>query len=290
MSAAMVMRLPLSIDLSGFIDLLKRLQVPHRVSEEGNEQVLWTAEHLVDDVRQLYQRFPDGNADVELPPLPEHAAPQRPSAGEQLKASKATAAVLLLCLVVAGVTRLGENFATLSWLTFLDFRVQGDYLYFTPLFTSLEQGQWWRLFSPMLVHFGILHLAMNGLWYWELGRRIELRQGTWVLLFLTLLFSLVSNVAQFVFGGPSLFGGLSGVLYGLLGYIWLYQWLAPNPLYRMPRGVLVMMLVWLLLCLSGLVSLLGFGAIANAAHVGGLLVGCLSGLLGGALARRKLSA
>lgn len=290
MSAVVVLRMPLNIDLSGFVGLLRRLQVPHRVSEEGGEQVLWVAENLAEDVRELYQRFPLGDAEFQLPADAALAPPPRPRLAEQLRASKATAGILLLCLIVAGLTGLGDNFATLSWLTFLDFRVQGDYLYFIPLATSLADGQWWRLFTPMLVHFGILHLAMNALWYWELGRRIELRQGFWALLSLTLLFSLVSNIGQYLFGGPSLFGGLSGVLYGLLGHIWLYQWLAPNPVYRMPRGVLVMMLVWLLLCLSGLVSLLGFGQIANAAHVGGLLVGCLSGLLGGALARRKLTA
>ncbi len=290
MSAVVVLRMPLNTDLSGFVGLLRRLQVPHRVSEEGGDQVLWVAENLAEDVRELYQRFPEGNADFEPPVGATLAPPARPGFAEQLRASKATAAVLLLCLIVAGLTGLGDNFATLSWLTFLDFRVQGEYLYFTPLAASLADGQWWRLFTPMLVHFGILHLAMNALWYWELGRRIELRQGPWSLLSLTLLFSLVSNAAQYLFGGPSLFGGLSGVLYGLLGHVWLYQWLAPNPVYRMPRGVLVMMLAWLLLCLSGLVSLLGFGQIANAAHVGGLLVGCLSGLLGGALARRKLTA
>lgn len=290
MSAVAVLRLPLNIDLSGFVGLLRRLQVPHRVSEEAGEQVLWVAQNLAEDVRELYQRFPEGDADFQLPPEAALTAPPRPGLGEQLRAYKATGAVLLLCLIVAGLTGLGDNFATLSWLTFVDFRVQGEYLYFTPLAASLADGQWWRLFTPMLVHFGILHLSMNALWYWELGRRIELRQGPWSMLALTLLFSLVSNFAQYLFGGPSLFGGLSGVLYGLLGHIWLYQWLAPNPVYRMPRGVLVMMLVWLLLCLSGLISLLGFGQIANAAHVGGLLVGCLSGLLGGALARRKLSA
>ena len=90
-----------------------------------------------------------------------------------------------------------------------------------------------------------------------------------------------------LFGGPSLFGGLSGVLYGLLGYVWIYQLMAPNPMYHLPRGVLVMMLVWLALCMSGLVSMIGFGQIANAAHVGGLLIGCLAGLLGGLWARRK---
>jgi len=153
---------------------------------------------------------------------------------------------------------------------------------------SLEAGQWWRLLTPMLIHFGPLHLAMNGLWYWELGRRIEARQGGVMLLALTLLFGLVSNVAQFIFGGPSLFGGLSGVLYGLLGHCWIFQMLAPNAAYRLPRGVVAMMLVWLLICLSGVIGALGFGSIANAAHIGGLFAGCVTGLLGGVLARIRL--
>lgn len=284
-----VLRLPLSIDLSGFIGLLRRLQVPHRVSEEGGEQVLWVSEPLAGEVLALYQRFPEGNAEFAAEPLP-NSEPARPGFIDQLRASKATTAILLLCLVVAGLTGLGDNLSTLSWLTFLDFTVHGDYLYFTPLAESLAAGQWWRLATPMLVHFGLLHLAMNGMWFWELGRRIEWRQGAWVMLGLTLLFGVVSNAAQYLFGGPSLFGGLSGVLYGLLGHCWIYQWLAPNPVYRLPRGVLVMMLVWLLVCMSGLVSMIGFGQIANAAHLGGLLIGCLTGLLGGALARRRLAA
>jgi GlpG protein len=52
---------------------------------------------------------------------------------------------------------------------------------------------------------------------------------------------------------------------------------------------LVMMLAWLLICMTGIFELLQFGAIANAAHVGGLLAGCLTGLVGGALARRRHS-
>jgi len=163
--------------------------------------------------------------------------------------------------------------------------VRGDYATFMPLSDTLASGQWWRIVTPMLIHFGILHLAMNALWYWELGRRIEWRQDGLQLLGLTLLFSAVSNYIQYAFGGASLFGGLSGVLYGLLGHCWIFQMLAPNPIYRLPRGVLVMMLVWLALCLSGLVSMLGFGEIANGAHVGGLLIGCATGLIGGAIAR-----
>ncbi|WP_277422967.1 rhomboid protease N-terminal domain-containing protein, partial [Pseudomonas viridiflava] len=56
MSAVAVLRLPLSVDLGGFVKLLQRMQVPHRVSEEAGEQVLWVPETISDDVRVLYQR------------------------------------------------------------------------------------------------------------------------------------------------------------------------------------------------------------------------------------------
>ena len=288
MSAVAVLRLPLNVDLGGFVQLLQRMQVPHRVSEEAGEQVLWVPENISDDVRVLYQRFPAGDPDQQLD-IPEQAPIKRPGFLQQLRHSPLTALVLLASIIVGAVTLLGENLQAMSWLTFLQFRIVGEYIQFMPLADSLAAGQWWRLVTPMLIHFGILHLAMNGMWYWELGRRIEARQGSINLLGLTLLFSLVSNYAQYVFGGPGLFGGLSGVLYGLLGHCWIFQLLSPNPAYRLPRGVLVMMLVWLLLCLSGLVSMIGFGEIANAAHVGGLVIGCLTGLLGGLYSRRKAS-
>ncbi|MDP2748843.1 rhomboid family intramembrane serine protease [Pseudomonas sp.] len=289
MSAVAAMRLPEQVDLSGFISLLQRLQVPHRVAEEAGEQVLWVpGEQLAEQVRELYGRYPEGDAEVLLEPSPA-SAEAAPSFVQQLKASRMTAVVLLLTFIAAAITLLGDNLATVSWLSFVDYRVQGDYIYFSYLNDTLASGQWWRLLTPMLIHFGILHLAMNTLWYWELGRRIEARQGAVMLLGLTLLFSLAANFAQYLHAGPSLFGGLSGVLYGLLGHCWIFQRLAPTPAYRLPPGVLVMMLAWLLICMTGIFELLQFGAIANAAHVGGLLAGCLTGLVGGALARRRHS-
>ena len=202
--------------------------------------------------------------------------------------SRMTAAVLLVTFVVAAITLLGTSPETLRWFTFQNFQLVGeDSALFQPLSDSLAQGQWWRLFTPMLIHFGWLHLAMNAMWYWELGRRIEYRQGGVMLLGLSLGFGLVSNVVQYLASGPSLFGGLSGVLYGLLGHCWIFQLLAPTPAYRLPRGVVAMMLIWLLVCLSGVIDLLGFGSIANGAHVGGLVIGCLTGALGGMLARGR---
>ena len=283
MTAIAVLRLPLAVDLSGFVALLKRLGVPHRVAEEGGQQVLWVpGEALAEQVRELYARYPDGAA--ELPQSP--VVPARDGLLAQLRRSPLTAVMLLLTFIVFAVTAAGGNFAAIRWLSFTDFRLDGEHIYLTYLDATLASGQWWRLLTPMLIHFGWLHLAMNSLWYWELGRRIEFRQGGLGLLGLTLLFGLASNFAQYWWVGPSLFGGLSGVLYGLLGHCWIYQRLAPNPVYRLPPGVLVMMLAWLLICMTGIFELLQFGAIANAAHVGGLLTGCLTGLLGGMLARR----
>lgn len=284
MTTVVVLRLPLDTDLSGFVALLQRLRVPHRVAEEGGQQVLFVpGEELAEQVRELYSRYPQGDAGTQLPHT---QAPARESFLVQLWRSPVTALMLVSTFIVFAVTLAGENFAAIRWLSFVDFRIDGERIYLTYLSATLDSGQWWRLITPMLIHFGWLHLAMNSLWYWELGRRIEFRQGSIGLLGLSLLFGLASNFAQYWWAGPSLFGGLSGVLYGLLGHCWIYQRLAPNAAYRLPPGVLVMMLAWLAICMTGIFELLQFGAIANAAHVGGLLTGCLTGLLGGMLARR----
>lgn len=285
MTVVEALRLPLSEDLSGFIALLQRLQVPCRVSEESGVQVLRVPEETAEQVRELYQRYPHGDGAM--------VAEQPSRKGGGLKASlrraPLTAAMLVITLIMAVVTMLGENFETIRWLSFTDFRISGEYGYFATLEQTLAAGQWWRLLTPVFVHFGFLHLAMNSMWYWELGRRIEYRQGALMVVGLTLVFGVVSNLAQYSFGGPGLFGGLSGVLYGLLGHCWLYQKLAPDESYRLPPGVVVLMLAWLVICLTGVIEVVSFGAlaIANAAHVGGLVAGCLTGILGGLLARRQ---
>lgn len=284
MAVVEAFRLPLSEDLSGFIALLRRLRVPCRVSEEAGEQVLRVPAETVEQVRQLYQRYPQGDGMV----VAEQPARRGGGFFASLRRSPFTAAVLLLTFIVAAITLLGGNFETIRWFSFTDFRIDGDYAYFATLEQTLSEGQWWRMITPIFVHFGLLHLAMNSMWYWELGRRIEQRQGASMLLGLTLLFGVISNLSQYAFGGPGIFGGLSGVLFGLLGHCWLFQKVSPNEAYRLPPGVVVLMLVWLVICLTGVVDVVSFGtlAIANAAHVGGLVAGCITGVVGGMLARR----
>lgn len=280
------LRVPLGVDLSGFVRLLQQMQVPCRVSEEAGDQVLRVPAGLAEQVEALYARYQAGDAS---PAMPSTAVPPTRSRMRALRLAPLTVVVLLVTLLVAALTWLGDNLSAVRWFSFTDFRIQGDYVYFSTLAHTLDAGQWWRLVTPMLVHFGLLHLAMNALWYWELGRRIEARQGPLMLLGLTLLYSLGSNLAQHLYGGVGLFGGLSGVLYGLLGHCWLFQRLAPGEAYRLPPGVMVLMLAWLVICLTGVIDVVSFGtlAIANAAHVAGLAFGLVTGALGGAMARRR---
>ncbi len=284
------LRRPIAEDLSGFVALLNRHQVPCRVSEEAGQQVLRVPDGWVEPVRELHQRYLHG----EVPEAVAVASVGRGGEGlsvigQTLARYWLTSGVLLITFVVAGLTWLGEDLEMVRWLSFLDFRIQGGYIYFATLHQMYVVGDWWRLITPIFVHFGFLHLAMNSLWYWELGRRIEARQGALMLLGLTLLAGVASNFAQYWWGGPGIFGGLSGVLYALLGHCWLFQRLAPSPAYRLPQGVVILMLVWLVICLTGIIEVVSFGtvAIANAAHVSGLVVGCVTGVIGGALARSR---
>ena len=130
----------------------------------------------------------------------------------------------------------------------------------------------WRLFTPALLHFSVLHITFNLIWWLDLGGQVERKQSPLRLLVLFLVVAGVSNVAQFLATGP-LFGGLSGVVYGLLGYVWVQGRLRPEAGLAIPNPVVVLMLGWLVLCWTGLL-----GPVANMAHLAGLVTGVLLAL------------
>jgi GlpG protein len=169
----------------------------------------------------------------------------------------------------------------LASFTFLPFEVVGQQLVFS------EMGlQYWRIITPAFLHFGWLHIVFNSLWLWDLGSRVELLMGRLNMLLLFFAIAAVSNVAQFVFGGPALFGGMSGVVYGMLGFCWAGPLLQPRWNIQPAPTIMAFMVGWLVICMLGVVEVMGFGAIANAAHLGGLLAGALLGLVFGLISRR----
>ncbi len=139
-------------------------------------------------------------------------------------------------------------------------------------FGRVRAGEIWRLFTPVLVHFGFLHLLFNGLWLARFGAQIERIHGPGTLAMVVVLSGLVGNVGQYLVTGPN-FGGLSGVVYGLFGFIWMHVRHDGRPGYTLRGTDVVFIMAWFVACATGVL-----GNIANVGHAGGLVVGLLLGL------------
>lgn len=145
-----------------------------------------------------------------------------------------------------------------------------------PLFfvwPEIMQGQVWRLVTPIFIHFHVLHIVFNLLWLRDLGSMIEARQGTGRFALLVFAIATVSNSVQNITGGPS-FGGMSGVVYGLLGYVWMKGKFDPESGLFLHPSTVTMMIIWFFICLVGLIP-----GVANAAHGAGLAMGIAWGYL-----------
>ena len=157
------------------------------------------------------------------------------------------------------------------------------------MFDGLVDGQYWNVITPIFLHFGLMHLVFNCLWLALLGGRVERLYGSMHLLLLVLVSGAISNLIQYSWQGSAYFGGMSGVVYALLGYIWIKGQFVSQPELQLPPGILGFMLIWLLVGMTGVLKLLLGIGVANGAHVGGLLIGMLLGLVFGLVsaARRK---
>jgi len=150
---------------------------------------------------------------------------------------------------------------------------------------SIFKGQFYRIFTPALLHANLLHILFNLLWFVPLGSMIEKRAGGLKLLVLILLTAIAANCAQFFVTGP-LFLGVSGVVCALAGFVFVRTKKAPwegYPLSKSGIGLLFIYILFLtLLELFGKVFVYLSGTtvvspIANTAHLTGALFG---GLLG----------
>ncbi|WP_421861921.1 rhomboid family intramembrane serine protease [Motiliproteus sp.] len=259
--------LPPDIDLGPFAAFLWRQRIRHRITHLQGQQQLWLADPAdADYVMEQFNRWQRGEVLEE-------------SANQTSKRTSIPWWRLPITLVLIGfslaltlLTGFGSQYELLRWFSFVNFELQGQSYIPQSFSTLIRVGEWWRFVTPIFIHFSLLHLVFNLLWTWELGRRIELTRGSILLLWLTLFIGVISNAAQFLMTGP-LFGGLSGVIFGLMGYTWLSDRLRLGPGFGMPPALMTFMLIWLVLGVSGVIEKLGFGAIANTAHLVGLLAG-----------------
>lgn len=262
--------------LKPFVDYLHKLRFPHRLSEHDGQLVLWVyqPEHVA-LVRELYLRFQQGT----LPEVIQPDVVKTPSRAQIIHRMPVT--LVMMLLACAGFLLVQSGSASLlSWVTFQPFAVTQGQLQLVPAAEAVSQllhGQLWRLVTPDFLHFDWMHLGFNLTFFWYFARQIEQRESSLQLLSHVLLLSIASNVLQFYVSSNTLFGGLSGVNYGLMAYCWLGNRLG-KPVFLFPEGLFWVSVVMMLLGFAGFFSVFGYG-IANWAHLGGLLAGLLLALV-----------
>ena len=193
--------------------------------------------------------------------------------------------IIIISIGIAVISSFGSYGGIIEFLTFLkpESASNGYIRFLTFEKTFFEQNEWWRLITPMLIHFSFAHLAFNCLWLYVLGEKIELYDGHIKFILLVVFSSLAANFTQYIFSESSLFGGLSGVIYGMFGFCMIIELETKNERYGLPPAIYLFMLVWMLLGFLGILTIFGFGNIANYAHLGGLVGGLLFGIVTKAL-------
>jgi GlpG protein len=173
--------------------------------------------------------------------------------------------ILILCIVIYVMKMLpmGKNLYDLFFISKPE----------STLFYEILRGQIWRLVTPIFLHMTFFHILFNMMWFKDLGYVLEFKFQKNFLLFFILLSGVFSNILQYMVSGPS-FGGMSGVLYAMLGFLWVYGKCESSFEYRLPKRDLMIMIGWLFLCLTNLL-----GPVANTAHIGGLFAGMLFALI-----------
>jgi GlpG protein len=192
---------------------------------------------------------------------------------------------LIVSVTVALASRLGEQpQPVLQALHIASYQKEGNWIRWNYL-EDIRHGQVWRLVTPIFIHFGLLHLVFNMYMLFVLGGAFEYRRGSLRFLLFVLVVAITSNLAQYYLGGTSLdnlrqgvlvpnprFGGMSGVLYGLFGYIWMKSIHEPARGLVISQQSVVILIGWFFLCWTGLI-----GPIANIAHTVGLIDGLIIG-------------
>lgn len=243
---------------------LWQAKIPHQVVSKGGIDEIWLL------------RQQDLDIALSLVTQPDQQVVAESSGTSPIVASLWQAPVvwlfILLSVAISFLTGFAQNVEMFRLFTIVDVLIEGDKGWAVPFEYTLKNNEWWRLVSPVFVHMGAMHIIFNMLWLWELGRKIEMYSGKLSFFGLVMVSAVISNLAQYL-SGSILFGGMSGVVYALLGYVVVYDRLSKVPVFNLQKGVVIFMLVWLVLGFTQFTEVIGLGSIANTAHLVGLITG-----------------
>lgn len=132
---------------------------------------------------------------------------------------------------------------------------------------GVADGEFYRLFTSMFLHYGLLHLAFNMWALWVLGRELEPRLGPGRFLTLYLVAGLGGSVACYAFTPAAQAAGASGAIYGLFAALFVVF----RRLNRDTSSIITVLVINLIFSFT-------VPGISIAAHLGGLVTGALVGV------------
>ena len=268
-----VITLPGRSDFSSLNQWLLENRVGHRFTLEGDSQILWVDDpDIVEAARVAASEWmkSDGGVDGTIG-VARHL---KPSVQFNQPISPLTLILVFFSFVGFALASLGINYGYDYSSIFLFYERPAAFTETGTPWYLIQQGEIWRAITPIFLHFGLMHIIFNALWLWFLGSRVESVFGPLMLLLLVLFMGLVSNIAQAWVSFPTPFGGMSGVVHGLLAYVWLVGKVGKDERFYMPPALFPVMVVFMLVSSTGIFDRLLGVQIADTAH----MVGFVSGL------------
>ncbi len=286
-----VLDVSLDTDLSQFSRLLWQRKLSHQIREvDGRQVLIMNSPPHIEQALALYHQWQRGEA---VPaPQDETRLADFFNAGafgggllRGFMRAPLSLVLIAVCCVLAVFAPLSAPTALTFDLLYPDFSYGTRTIVLSQVFDNFGVSELLRMLTPILLHGGLLHLVFNMLWLWELGPRIERAQSSLALAGTIVVLGLISNTVQYFYGGGDIggatrFGGMSGVVYGLFAYIWMWQIVDPRKGLSLPAS-----LIWFMLISLVVMTVLNLRIIANEAHLGGFMAGVAYGAVTAIISR-----
>ena len=141
----------------------------------------------------------------------------------------------------------------------------------------VSQGQFWRIFTAMFLHFDIFHIGLNMLSLFFIGTAVEVFYGKWRYLVIYLLSGILGGVVTYFLLPPETFAaGASGAIFGVFGALGVFYIANRRALGAYGRNAIFQWVFWLGLNLVWGFTTPGIGILD---HIGGLVAGILISFL-----------
>ena len=174
-----------------------------------------------------------------------------------------TYAIMTICIVMFILMYIFGNGSEDSY-TLIKFGANYDIL--------TKMGAYYRLFTSMFLHIGILHLFCNMYSLFVIGKEIESLFGKWKYLLIYILSGICGSILSIAFSYNTVSAGASGAIFGLLGALLYFGYY-----YRTYLGATIKRSILPVIVFNLMIGFLSPG-IDNAAHIGGLVAGIFTAM------------